>query len=106
MPFFVGTHGWEQLRQLSTTGWLAITFLGFLCSGLAYIFWYDSLQEADASQVAAFLYLEPLVTVVVAAWLLGEAITLPTLAGGVIILAGVWLVNRPVAAGTRGTWRN
>jgi drug/metabolite transporter (DMT)-like permease len=52
------------------------------------------LAVAGASQVAAFLYLEPLVTLVVAAWLIGETVTWATLLGGAIILAGVWLVNQ------------
>jgi len=44
--------------------------------------------------VGAFLYLEPLVTVVVAAIVLGEAVVWASLLGGGIILLGVWLVNR------------
>jgi drug/metabolite transporter (DMT)-like permease len=69
-------------------------FLGIACSGLAYIFWYDALAEAGAAQVASFLYIEPIVTVVVATLLIGEAATWSTLAGGATILLGVWLVNR------------
>jgi len=96
LPFFAATHGWQDFAALSARGWGAILFLGFLCSGAAYIFWYDGLVAADASRVAAFLYLEPLVTVAVAGWLLHEAVTPATLCGGAIILIGVWLVQRPV----------
>jgi len=94
LPFFFASRGWEDYGRLSSTGWLALLFLGIFCSGVAFIFWYDSLEVADASQVSSFIYLEPLVTVAVAAWLLHEAITLPALAGGAILLTGVWLVNR------------
>ena len=79
---------------LSGRGLLALLFLGVICSGVAYVFWYDALESLPASRVGAFLYLEPLVTVVVAAALLGEAVRLGTMAGGAIILAGIWLVNR------------
>jgi len=110
VPLAVGDKAWEQLAQLSATGWTAVLFLGVLCSGVAYVFWYDGLRAADASQVAAFLYFEPLVTVVVASRLLGETITPATLLGGAVILAGVWLVNRtshrdpaPITAGDRGS---
>jgi drug/metabolite transporter (DMT)-like permease len=95
LPIAVHQHMWEQAMHLSATGWTAILFLGIFCSGFAYVFWYDGLRAADASQVAAFLYAEPLVTVMVAAAVLGEAITPATLVGGAVILAGVWLVNRP-----------
>ncbi len=80
--------------RLSPSGWLAIGFLGVFCSGLAYIFWYDALAEIDASQVAAFIYIEPLVTVVAASIVLSEAISLSTMLGGLLILLGVSLVNR------------
>jgi drug/metabolite transporter (DMT)-like permease len=94
LPFFVGSAGWQELSGLGGSEWAGLLFLGICCSGLAYVFWYDALQVAPAGQVAAFLYLEPLVTVGVAALALGERPTLATLMGGGFILAGVWLVNR------------
>jgi len=94
LPLWAGTGGWLDLPHLTLAGWGSVLFLGLLCSGVAYVFWYDALAVAGASQVAAFLYLEPLVTLVVAASLLGEAVTWATLLGGAIILIGVWLVNQ------------
>jgi len=91
--FFTGP-GLHDIARLTINGWLGIIFLGIACSGLAYIFWYDGLQAIPASQVGVFLYLEPLVAVIVAAIMLGEPILLASLAGGGIILLGVWLVNR------------
>jgi drug/metabolite transporter (DMT)-like permease len=96
LPFFVSGQGWSEVPHLSPAGWLAISFLGLFCSGLAYIFYYDALAQIDASQVAAFIYVEPLVTVVAAAIVLGEALTPVMLFGGLTILLGVYLVNRPV----------
>lgn len=97
-PFFVNAQGWNEIGRLSTEGWLAVGFLGVLCSGLAYIFWYDALARLEASQTAAFIYIEPLVTVVVAAIVLGESFTLITFIGGLTILFGVYLVNRSRAS--------
>lgn len=93
-PIFFSGPGLADLARLSVDGWLAIAFLGLACSGLAYVFWYDGLQALPAAQVGAFLYLEPLVTVFVAALMLAEPLTAATLLGGAVILAGVWLVNR------------
>jgi len=86
--------GFRGIGHLSTSGILALLFLGFICSGVAYVFWFDALEHLPASHVGAFLYFEPLVTVAVAAALLGEAVLPGTMAGGVIILLGIWLVNR------------
>lgn len=87
--------GLNELGHLQMDGWLGVGFLGIFCSGLAFIFWYDGLQALPAAQVGAFLYLEPFVTVVVAAIILGEPLLLASLVGGATILLGVWFVNRP-----------
>jgi drug/metabolite transporter (DMT)-like permease len=100
LPFWGVGHGWNEISHLTATGWVAIGFLGVFCSGVAYIFWYDALAEIDASQAAAFIYIEPLVTVVVAAMVLSEAFTLATILGGLTILVGVYLVNRPAVRAT------
>ncbi len=97
LPFWGMEQGWQDLALLSRDGWLAIGFLGVLCSGVAYLFWYDALAHIDASEVAAFIYVEPVVTVFVAAMLLSEPFTPATFLGGLTILLGVYLVNRPSA---------
>ena len=99
LPLFLGARGWLELPRLTAAGWGGLLFLGVLCSGAAYVFWYDALDAAGASQVAAFLYIEPIVTVIVASALIGEKATWATWIGGAVILIGVWLVNRQTAAG-------
>jgi drug/metabolite transporter (DMT)-like permease len=94
---FAWGPGMSELSGLSSRVWAAILVLGVLGSGLAYIAYYDALQELPASQLGAFLNIEPLVTTVLAAYMINEAITAVTLAGGAIIILGVYLVNRRVS---------
>jgi drug/metabolite transporter (DMT)-like permease len=117
MMFYVMAFGWlfssvlffvegglNQIGYIPWEGWAGIAFLGIFCSGLAYIFWYDALQVLPVAQTGAFLYLEPVSTVVVAALILGEQLYLATLMGGVLILVGVWVVNRKnVGSKIKGT---
>jgi drug/metabolite transporter (DMT)-like permease len=91
--FFTGP-GLADVGRLQPDGWLGIAFLGIFCSGLAYIFWYDGLQALPVAQAGAFVYIEPFVTVLVAAVVLGEPLLLASLLGGGGILLGVWLVQR------------
>jgi drug/metabolite transporter (DMT)-like permease len=91
---FLGTQGISEISNLTFHGWLGVAFLGVFCSGLAYIAWYDALQTLSTAQTGVFLYIEPLVAMVVAFLILGEAIRVASLAGGAVILLGVWLVNR------------
>ncbi len=108
MIFFVMLFGWlfstvwifgfgpglSELPRISAQGWAAILMLGIFGSGLAYIAYNDALQALPASQLGVFLNIEPLVTTLLAAVMIGEAITLLTLVGGAVIILGVWLVNR------------
>ena len=91
---FFASNNFGEIAKLSPDGWIGIAFLGIFCSGLAYIAWYDGLQVIPTSQIGAFLYLEPLVAVIVAAMILSEPITWVSLVGGAVILLGVYLVNR------------
>jgi len=91
---FFATQDVSEIRNLTVNGWIAILFLGVFCSGLAYIAWYDALKALSTAQTGVFLYIEPLVAVVVAFFILSEPITVASLLGGGIIILGVWLVNR------------
>ena len=91
---FVRGGGFQDIGNLTWTSLMGIGFLGIFCSGLAYIAWYDGLKVIPASQLGAFLYLEPLVAVVVAWFILGEYLLPISLLGGAIILLGVRLVQK------------
>jgi len=94
VPFFLFQQGWREWPNLSVTGWGAILFLGLGCSGLGYLFWYGALERIEVSRVAAFLYLEPLVTLLAAVVLLNEPVSTTTVIGGLLVLLSVFLVQR------------
>jgi len=91
---FASLQTLSDLPRLTLDSWLAILFLGIFCSGVGYLVWYDALSKIDASQLSSLSYIQPMITVIVAALLLGEAITPAILLGGAVILLGVYLVNR------------
>lgn len=91
---FLPSGGLGEIAGFSPRGWASFIYLGIFTSGLTYIAWYDALQSLPAAQTGAFLYIEPPVSVIVAAVLLGETITPAALLGGAIILFGIWLVTR------------
>jgi drug/metabolite transporter (DMT)-like permease len=92
-PVFFLTGGAETFTGLSPTAWMSLLFLGIGCSGVGYLLWYGALEHLEAGQVAVFLYFEPLVTLVAAAWWLGEPIGAITVLGGLVVLTGVSLVQ-------------
>jgi drug/metabolite transporter (DMT)-like permease len=92
-PLFAAEAGWRAWGALSAVGWGSVLFLGIGCSALGYLFWYEALARLEPSRVAAFLYLEPLVTLSAAMIFLGEKIHATTILGGALVLVGVFLVQ-------------
>jgi len=101
LPLFLYGASWNEFARLSSWGWTALLFLGLACSGLGYWFWYGALERIEASRVASFLYLEPLVTLAAAAALLGEPIRAATVIGGLLLLGSVVLVQKAPSAAAR-----
>lgn len=93
VQFLVGAE-WQSFATLSFSGWAGIFYLGIFCTFLAYIFYYDALQKLPSVSVGAYLYLEPIVTMLIASVVLYEPITLVSLFGGALILLGISLVNK------------
>ena len=91
---FAYARAWGDYGRLDATGWAAVLFLGICCSGLGYLWWYGALEKIEASRVAAFLYLEPLVTLAAAVALLGETVGATTIVGGLLLVGGVALVEK------------
>ncbi len=102
-PFACLKWEWNIIFHLSLSGWAGILFLGIFCSGLAYLFWYRALEKKDSSIVGMYLYLEPLVTLVGAYFLLNEEIHWITLMGGGISLLGVYLATKRISSPSPGS---
>lgn len=94
IPFNLNTETIQSVINLSSIGWIAVIFLGLFCSGVAYVIWAQALRDMESAKVGAFLYLEPLVTVIAAWFFLNEVITLMMIISGILITVGVIFVNR------------
>jgi len=94
IPFNLNAETINSVINLSFISWVWILFLGVFCSGIAYVIWAQALRDMESAKVGAFLYFEPLVTVIAAWFFLQEAITLLMIFSGLLITAGVFIVNK------------
>ena len=94
IPFNLNTETINSVINLSPISWMWILFLGIFCSGIAYVIWAQALRDMESAKVGAFLYFEPLVTVIAAWFFLNEEITLLMIFSGLLITAGVFIVNK------------
>lgn len=78
---------------------LSLMYLGVMGSALAYIGYYDGIRRIGATRSGVFIALNPLTAVICGAVLLDEPLTMAMLAGGAVILLGIYLCNKPLARG-------
>ena len=79
--------------QLHARTWALLGYIVLFPSVGTYLFNAWALARVESSQVAIYIYLQPLLGAALAAWLLGERPTVGTVCGGLLIFAGIWLVG-------------
>ncbi len=84
----------QHWSAISAGAWGAFAFSTFLSGGLAFTLWYDGVRRLGITRTVVYHYLVPLIAVVFAALFLHERIVLLQVVGGVMILAGVYIVQR------------
>lgn len=94
LPVGLVATDWSRLAALSPTGWASLGYLVLLTSVVAYILYYWALSRAEASRVAIWSNLQPVLTALLAWAIAGERLTAPFVAGGAMVIAGVVLTER------------
>jgi drug/metabolite transporter (DMT)-like permease len=100
-PLSIPIGGWEFVWEApgwSAGVWLGVMYLAFVNTGLSHLLFIYALREVSSAQAVSYTYLQPPMTALMAMLTLGEQPTLMTLLCGIVILVGIWLVNRPRAA--------
>jgi drug/metabolite transporter (DMT)-like permease len=88
----------------SIHAWLMIALLAFLGTGFAYVLYFRLIAHAGPANAVAVTYLIPLFAVVWGGVFLGERLTLPLVAGCLVIFVGTALTTgvlrpRPLGGG-------
>ena len=84
-PYVALTSGFN-LGALDTRGVAAMLVLGLVHTGFTYCLYFSALKELPGQEVAILSYIDPLVAVLVSVLWLDETMTLPQIAGGLLIL--------------------
>lgn len=75
--------------------WASMLFLALFGTAIAYTWFTEAVHRLGAGHASVFINLVPVFAVLQAALLLDERLGLPVLAGGALVIAGVWLTTRP-----------
>lgn len=81
------------LAQIPLLSWLAIAYLAVIGSVISFIAYIYALQRLPTEQVTIYAYINPVVAVLLGAWIFDENLNIYIVAGGLVALVGVYLVN-------------
>jgi len=81
--------------EISVQAWHATLLLGFLCTGLAFILFFELIAKFDATSAVSVTFLIPIFGVLWGINYLDEQITITTIIAMLVILAGVVMSNFP-----------
>lgn len=85
VPYVAFSSGFS-LRSLDHTGWIDLLIVGLVHTGITYCMYFSALKELPGQKVAILSYIDPLAAVLVSVIWLSEAMTIPQIIGGVLIL--------------------
>jgi drug/metabolite transporter (DMT)-like permease len=100
----IPTGGWGFIWEIGrwpTGVWLGVLYLAIVNTGLSHLLFVYALRDVTSAQAVSYTYLQPAMTALMAVFALDEHPGIMTLVCGVVILLGLWLVNRPQAGRPR-----
>ncbi|HWQ07713.1 MAG TPA: DMT family transporter, partial [Holophaga sp.] len=82
-----------QIRHITWPTGLSALYLAAPCSVFAYYVWFKGVEALGPTRTSVFTYLNPLFAIGAAILVLHEPLTLLTVAGGAMVILGVYATN-------------
>jgi drug/metabolite transporter (DMT)-like permease len=106
LPLALGVEG-VPLATYGLADWLGVAYLSVIGTALAYFLFIYGISHVEAGAGSMAFFLKPFLAALIAWLLLGEALTVPMLIGGALILAGMVIalarpLPKPPPGGTPG----
>lgn len=94
LPFALAGRGWEALAAAPAVSWIGLLYLASFGTVFAFVFFIEGVKRIGAGPASAFAFLVPIVGVVSSVILLDERMTPLSVLGSMLVLLGLWLVQR------------
>ena len=96
-PFTLLTNGFDNtisvIKNLPLIFHLGVFYMGIVSGNIAYTLNNMGQKTIELSEAAPFAYLYPIISAVMAIFLLGDRLTIPIMAGAIVTFAGVFLAE-------------
>ncbi len=82
------------VTHFSAPAWIALFFVSFFGSSLAFIWYYEGISALGTSRAGIFINIVPISSVLLAFIILGEPIDSTVITGTILVTIGIYLANR------------
>jgi drug/metabolite transporter (DMT)-like permease len=82
-----------QLGKIGIDGWGSVVFMAVLASAVSYVLYFWLLRYMTPAGLGSATYLQPVGATLLGLLLLGEPITLRVAIGGLLVIAGVYVIE-------------
>ena len=87
--------GGLQFGDMTTTGWIMLSILGVVHTGISYALYFGGIGEVNAQSAAILSYLDPVLSILLSALILRERLDIFSLIGAVLILGSALYSELP-----------
>ncbi|MFA5570282.1 MAG: DMT family transporter [Sphaerochaetaceae bacterium] len=94
LPFFLSQPRSMTLHSFTVTNSLLLIFLGLGASAACFVSWNHAVKVLGVYKTSAYIYLSPLASLVTAALVLSERMTLMGVGGCLLILGGLYVSEK------------
>ncbi|GAB7218944.1 DMT family transporter [Vibrio comitans] len=91
IPLTIALSIWEGAAwDISTKGWLAVTYVGLFEMGITFVLWLGALKATqNTARISNLIFISPFISLILLSKILGEEIHISTLLGLLLIVAGL-----------------
>jgi drug/metabolite transporter (DMT)-like permease len=93
-PVTLWKAGGFDFGAVPFSAWAAVFYMALVPSVICYLIYYYALARVEASRLAAFSYLQPLLAILFGIVILHERVTLGLAVSGLVIFGGVYITER------------
>jgi drug/metabolite transporter (DMT)-like permease len=94
VPFSFLEGGWDDLAGAPADALISIGYLALFGTVLGFVFFYEGVRRIGPSSATSFTLLVPVFGVLSSVLILDERLGIATVVGGLVVLSGLWLVQR------------
>ncbi len=94
VPAILILYPYTDWGAVTAESWLGVGWLVLFSSLAGYALWFLAMDRGGIARIAVFQFLQPVLSVIAAAAILGERITWTIVAAGLLILLGTWIAQK------------